>query len=68
MNVTITFPSLCNKNTGKVISMIIYILIRYWVVLSVRPSVCPCAIETTFSLSNFQTKHICGIIMALRKL
>ena len=34
--------------------MCIYILIRYWVCLSV----CPCVIETTFPLSNFKSKHI----------
>ena len=41
----------------------IYILIRYWVV----PCVFSCAIETTFLLSNFKTKHIFGILKALRK-
>ena len=40
----------------------IYILIPYWVALSV----CLSAIETTFPLSNFKTKHIFGILMALR--
>ena len=30
-------------------------------------SVCSFAIETTFPLSNFKTKHILGILMALRK-
>ena len=30
-------------------------------------SVCSCAIEITFPLSNFKTKHIFGILMALRK-
>jgi len=29
--------------------------------------VCPFAIETTFPLSNFKTKHIFGILMILRK-
>ena len=29
---------------------------------------CSCAIETTFPLSNFRTKHIFGIFMDLRKL
>ena len=33
----------------------------------VRPSVCSSTIETTFPLSNFKTKHIFGILMALRK-
>ena len=36
---------------------------RYWVCLSV----CSCAIETTFPLSNFKTKHIFGILVVLRK-
>ena len=31
------------------------------------PSVCSSAIETTFPLSNFKTKHIFVILMALRK-
>ena len=35
---------------------------------SVIMSVCPFAIETTFPLSNFKTKHIFGILMTLRKL
>ena len=30
-------------------------------------SVCSFAIETTFSLSNFKTKHIFGILMTLWK-
>jgi len=30
-------------------------------------SVCPFAIETTFPLSNFKTKHIFGILITLRK-
>ena len=30
-------------------------------------SVCPFAIETTFPLSNFKTKHIFGILMTLWK-
>ena len=51
--------------------MIIYIIIRYWMVPwfcdSFCLSVCPFAIETTFPLSNFITKHIFGIIMTLRK-
>ena len=34
---------------------------------SVCDSVCPFAIETTFPLSNFKTKHIFGILMTLRK-
>ena len=29
--------------------------------------VCPFAIETTFPLSNFKIKHICGILMILWK-
>ena len=37
--------------------------IPYWVALSV----CQFAIETTFPLSNFKTKHIFGILMTLRK-
>ena len=50
----------------------IYILIRYWMLRpsvrlsvcpSVRLSVCSFAIETTFLLSNFKTKHIFGILM-----
>ena len=45
----------------------IYILIRYWVILSVCLCVCPCAIETTFPLPNFKTKHIFGILIALGK-
>ena len=36
-------------------------------VRSVCHSVCPFAIETTFPLSNFKTKHIFGILMTLRK-
>ena len=39
----------------------IYILMRYWVVLTV----CSCAIETTFRLSNLKTKHTFGILIAL---
>ena len=35
-------------------------LIRYWMALSL----CSLAIETTFPLSNFKTKHIFGILMA----
>ena len=42
----------------------IYILIPYWVGLFV----CSSTIETTFPLSNFKTKHIFGILMALRKI
>ena len=38
----------------------IYIIIRYWMV----GSLCSFAIETTFPLSNFKTKHIFGILMA----
>ena len=34
---------------------------------SVILSVCSFAIETTFPLSNFKTKHIFGILMTLRK-
>ena len=49
-----------NKNTQ------IYILIRYWVVLSVCLSV-HFAIETTFPLSNFETKHTFGILMDMWK-
>ena len=30
-------------------------------------SLCPFAIETTFPLSNFKTKHIFGILMTLLK-
>ena len=41
----------------------IYILIPYWVGLSVRSS----TIEATFPLSNFKTKHIFRILMTLRK-
>ena len=37
------------------------------VILSVILSVCPFAIETTFPLSNFKTKHILVILMTLRK-
>ena len=37
------------------------------VTLSVILSVCPFAIETTFPLSNFKTKHIFGILKTLRK-
>ena len=44
-------------------SCIIYIRIRYWVVLRV----CSSAIKTTFPLSNFRTKHIFGNLVALRK-
>ena len=33
---------------------------------SVGPSVCSSALETALPLSNFQTKHIFGILMALR--
>ena len=36
-------------------------------VRSLCDSVCPFAIETTFPLSNFKTKHIFGILMILRK-
>ena len=46
----------------------IYIRIRYREVLSVRLSICSCSIETTFPVSNFKTKHIFGILMALRNL
>ena len=46
----------------------IYILIRYWVCQSVCLCVCSCAIETTFPLFNFKTKHIFGILMAQRKI
>ena len=35
--------------------------------VSVILCVCSFAIETTFPLSNFQTKHIFGILMVLRK-
>ena len=45
----------------------IYTLVRHWVCLSVCVSVYSCSIETTFSLSNFKTKHIFGTLMALRK-
>ena len=34
---------------------------------SVRLSVCSCAIQNTFPVSNFKTEHIFGILMALRK-
>ena len=34
---------------------------------SMCPSVCSFAIETTFPLSNFKTKHIFGTLMAMRK-
>ena len=37
----------------------IYILIPYWMAVSV----CPFAIETTFPLADFKTKHIFGILM-----
>ena len=37
-----------------------------WFDDSVILSVCPFAIETTFPLSNFKTKHIFGILMTLR--
>ena len=47
--------------------MSIYILIRYWVVLSVCLSICSFVIETTFPFSIFKTKHIFGILMTLRK-
>ena len=56
-----------SKSTEKFRYIYIYILMRYWVGLSIRLSVCSCAIETTFPLSNFKTKHIFGILMALRK-
>ena len=36
-------------------------------ILSVCDSICSFAIETTFPLSNFKTKHIFGILMTLRK-
>ena len=49
-----------DKNTE---SLHIYILICYWMALSL----CPSAIETTFPLSNFKTKHIFGILMTRRK-
>ena len=47
---------------------VIYILIRYWTVRSLRLSLCPFAIETTFPLSNLKTKHIFGILISLQKL
>ena len=37
------------------------------VILSEILSVCSFAIETTFMLSNFKTKHIFGILMAQRR-
>jgi len=38
-------------------------LLDGYVILSVYLSVCSFAIETTFPLSNFKTKHIFGILM-----
>ena len=52
--------SLCHSNDGYL----------YWnAVLGgpVRLSVCLCATEITFPLSNFKIKHIFGTLMALRK-
>ena len=57
---------MCNAYSQPVWDILIYILIRYWMVRSLCPSVCPFAIETTFPLSNFKTKHIFGILMTLR--
>ena len=42
----------------------VYIRIRYWMCVSV----CSAAIETTFPLFNYKTKHIFGILMTLRKI
>ena len=41
----------------------IYILIRYWMALWFCLWFCSFAIETTFPLSGFKTKHIFGILM-----
>ena len=53
----------------KLLIILIYILIRYWMALSLCLSVILFVryIETTFPLSNFKTKHIFGILTTLRK-
>ena len=46
----------------------ICILIPYWVALWFYLCVCSFAIDTSFPLSYFKTKHIFGTLMAVRKL
>ena len=63
LNTKIVVISFIGSNNSL---FLIYIIIRYWVVRWFCDSVCPFAIENTFPLSNFKTKHIFGILMTLR--
>ena len=52
-----------HKYHANMVEVNIYIIIRYWMVRWFFLWFCLFAIEATFPLSNFKTKHIFGILM-----